>query len=214
MKGALASYDRVLRQAARSQSTPIDLVNHTGTALARLDASHWYADPRPGDDALIGACDSHTLDVGCGPGRLVAALLRRGVPALGIDISAEAVRQAVSRGAPALLGDVFGDIPGSGRWHHILLADGNIGIGGDPVRLLRRCGTFLAPGASLVCEVGSPGSGTWRSQVRLSHNGRLSAAFWWAAIAADDLDAVVTAAGMRVRRKWTQEGRWFACCVV
>lgn len=228
MKAALASYDRVLRQAARSPgaSTPIDLVSHTGDPLARLDASQWCTDPRPGDDALLSACGGQTLDVGCGPGRLVAALLRRGVPALGIDISAEAVRQARARGVPAIQGDVFGDAPAVGQWDHILLADGNIGIGGDPVLLLRRCRGLLAlnvsaatftvnshAGAavtSVVAELGPPGSDTWRHQVRLSHDGQLSAAFWWAAVAADDLDAVAVAAGMRVLRKWTEEGRWFA----
>ena len=29
-------------------------------------------------------------------------------------------------------------LPGEGRWHHVPLADGNIGIGGDPVPLQRR----------------------------------------------------------------------------
>ena len=32
--------------------------------------------------------------------------------------------------------DLFGALPGEGTWSHVLLADGNIGIGGDPVTLL------------------------------------------------------------------------------
>jgi hypothetical protein len=30
--------------------------------------------------------------------------------------------------------DLFGPLPGEGSWSHVLLADGNIGIGGDPGR--------------------------------------------------------------------------------
>lgn len=210
MNSALTSYGHVLREAARSESTPIDLVGSSGTCLARLDASHWYADPRPGDDALLDTCRGRTIDIGCGPGRLVAALHRRSVPALGIDISPEAVRQARSRGAPAMLADVFDRVPAEGQWEHALLADGNIGIGGDPVRLLRRCRTLLTGTASVVSELGPPGSGSWRSQVRLSHNGRLSPAFWWAAVAADDIASVAHLAGLRLLRTWSHHGRWFA----
>jgi hypothetical protein len=40
----------------------------------------------------------------------------------------------------ALCRDVYAaPLPGEGRWRRVLLADGNIGIGGDPPRLLRRC---------------------------------------------------------------------------
>lgn len=210
MNPALTAYGRVLREAARNESTPVDLVASCGTPLARLDASHWYADPRPGDDALLDTCSGRTLDIGCGPGRLVAALHRRGVPVLGIDISPEAVRQARLRGASAVLADVFDRVPTEGQWEHALLADGNIGIGGDPVRLLRRCRTLMAPAASVVCELAPPGSGSWRSRVRMSHNGALSPSFWWAAVAAEDITSVAREAGLRLLRTWPHHGRWFA----
>jgi SAM-dependent methyltransferase len=211
MKGALASYGRVLRRAARSASTPVDLVGSgSGATVMRLDASHWYAYPRPGDEALLSACTAATLDVGCGPGRLVKALARKGISALGIDISPEAVRQARRRGATVNLVDVFGDVPGVGRWGHVLLADGNIGIGGDPVRLLRRCRSLLAPSASVVAEFGRPGSETWSRPVRLRHRGEVSAAFWWAAVSVDDLAGLASEAGLRVLSVWNGQGRWFA----
>jgi hypothetical protein len=74
------------------------------------------------------------------------ALGERGVPALGIDITTYAVWLARSSGALALHRDVFAPVPGAGRWARVLLADGNIGIGGDPVVLLRRAGELLRPG--------------------------------------------------------------------
>ena len=68
----------------------------------------------------------------------MAALAARGVPALGVDLSAVAQRLCRRRRTPMVRRDVFGPLPGEGTWGHVLLADGNIGIGGDPLRLLRR----------------------------------------------------------------------------
>jgi len=73
-----------------------------------------------------------------GPGRFVAALAARGIPALGVDISAAAVQMTIQRGGTALHQDLFAPLPGHGRWARVLLADGNIGIGGGPSRRRRR----------------------------------------------------------------------------
>ena len=70
--------------------------------------------------------------------RAAVPLRTRGVPALAIDITPGAVLLARSSGALALQRDVFGHLPATGRWATVLLADGNIGIGGDPLSLLRR----------------------------------------------------------------------------
>ena len=59
----------------------------------------------------------------------MAHLVQRGVPALGVDQSATAVALARRSGAPALRRDVFDPLPGTGRWHDVLLADGNVGLG-------------------------------------------------------------------------------------
>ncbi len=45
------------------------------------------------------------LDVGCGPGRHVAALRARGIDAVGVDISASFVRLATDAGLPVVRGD-------------------------------------------------------------------------------------------------------------
>lgn len=58
------------------------------------------------DEAVTQMCDGPTIELGCGPGRLVARLFERGIFALGIDRSAAAIRLAGRGGAPALLGDV------------------------------------------------------------------------------------------------------------
>ena len=77
------------------------------------------------------------LDVGCGPGRIVAALTDHGRLALGIDIAEHAVALTRGRGTNALRRNVFDPLPGEGRWATVLLLDGNVGIGGDLDALLR-----------------------------------------------------------------------------
>ena len=49
---------------------------------------------------------------------------------------------------------VFDRLPGERRWGTVLLLDGNIGIGGDPVRLLRRCADLVRPRGQVLAEVG------------------------------------------------------------
>jgi SAM-dependent methyltransferase len=211
---ALAYYGAALRRAATGHDGDLHLVDAASGWLRRLALSDWSAALRPGDEGLLARCAGATLDVGCGPGRLAAALTGTGLPVLGIDISAEAVRQARRRGAPAQRADVFDAVPGEGRWRHVLLADGNIGIGGDPVRLLRRCRRLLCAGGDVVLELDPPGSGSWQGPVRLRHGGRTSRPFPWAAVAADDLRRLADASGARVLESWTEQGRWFArlCC--
>ena len=97
-------------------------------------------------------CEGPTIDLGCGPGRLVAHLVRRGIPALGVDLSATAVQLARRSGAPALRRDVFEPLPGTGRWQTVLLADGNVGLSGDPRRVLRRAAELLMRGGRCVAE--------------------------------------------------------------
>ncbi|MFI2228505.1 methyltransferase domain-containing protein [Nocardia testacea] len=152
----------------------------------RLPTRRWLggarisAADRQVDSALVGCCDGPTVDLGCGPGRLVAALCRRGVIALGVDISPTAVAVTRHRGAPAVARDIFGPLPGDGRWHYALLADGNIGIGGDPRRVLRRIGGLLRPGGLAVVEFSGPGTGIGVRQIRLETRTESGDWFPWA----------------------------------
>nr|WP_308440656.1 class I SAM-dependent methyltransferase [Catellatospora coxensis] len=179
--------------------------------LRRLDTAAWHGDTVPGDHGMLDRCTGPTLDVGCGPGRLAAALARRGVPALGIDVSATAVRLARSRGARAVVHDVFTPLSAPARWSGALLADGNIGIGGDPARLLRRCRDLLEPGGTIVAEVEPPGVRGWRGAVSLTDTRHSSDTFPWAVVGADELPPLAEQAGLRPAETWSEEGRWFAC---
>ena len=63
--------------------------------------------------------------------------------------------------------DVFARVPGEGRWSHVLLADGNIGIGGDPLRLLERAAGLLAAGGTVLVETDPEAARHWRGSVRV-----------------------------------------------
>jgi SAM-dependent methyltransferase len=172
-----------------------------------LPVQRWRSAADNGDELLLGRCRGPTLDVGCGPGRLTSELVRRGIVAMGVDISAVAVALTTAQGAPAIQRDVFAPLPGRGRWRHILLADGNIGIGGDPVVLLRRVRDLLSPGGTVLVELDTPGSGLRRSHVRLNPDREW---FEWAWLGADAVERVGAAAGLTTR--WVRERgrRWFA----
>jgi SAM-dependent methyltransferase len=206
--GVLTVFDRTLAGAAVGGSGVLTLSGDLGGAV-RMDAANWCRRRLPGDAGLLERCAGPTLDVGCGPGRLTAALLRRGVPALGVDISATAVRLARRRGAIALRRDVFEHTPGQGRWRHLLLADGNIGIGGDPARLLARCGELIAEGGQVHVELQAPGVVGWAGEATLS-SGDEAGTLRWAVVAVDDVAAPAARAELRVVETWTEAGRWFA----
>ena len=84
---------------------------------------------------------------------MLAALAAAGIDAAGIDICPEAVAAASRNGAAVVLGDVFDHVPSAGPWEGALLLDGNIGIGGDPVRLLLRVAELVTGRGHLVVEV-------------------------------------------------------------
>ena len=130
---------------------PARLVRDDGVEVA-LAVPRWRRSADGEDRWLLDRCTGPVIDLGCGPGRLVSALGARGVPALGVDLSAVAQRQCRRRRTPMVRRDVFGPLPGEGTWGHVLLADGNIGIGGDPLRLLRRAARLLRPGGSVLVE--------------------------------------------------------------
>src|SRR6516162_7413822 len=173
-------------------------VEHADGSRRPLPVEGWLHES-PGDKSLLDRCERPTLDIGSGPGRLTVALSERGIPALGIDITPYAVDLARSSGALVMLRDVFGRVPGTGRWMTVLLADGNIGIGGDPAALLRRAGELLAPEGHALVELEPPGAPLRREQVRLCHAGLASAWFPWAFVGADHIEDVARDAGLGER---------------
>jgi SAM-dependent methyltransferase len=172
----------------------------------------WAGDSRqlrPGDASLIERCGGPTLDVGSGPGRLTMALAERGVPALGIDVTPQAVHLARSAGALTLERDVFSRVPGTGRWIIVLLADGSIGIGGDPVALLSRVAELLAPRGQALVELEPPGRELRRECVRFWHGKQAGDWFPWAHVGVDQLAGIATEAGLSRGDTWSCDGRWF-----
>ncbi len=184
-------------------------VEHADGRARPLQVQRWLRGA-PGDGSLLDRCAGPTLDVGAGPGRLTVALAERGIPALAIDITPYAVELARSSGALALQRDVFGYLPGTGRWATVLLADDNIGIGGDPVVLLCRARALLGPDGRVLAEVGPPGTASWRQPVRLRTPAGPGAWFPWAWIGADLMGRLGNAAGLCVTEIWADSGRWFA----
>jgi SAM-dependent methyltransferase len=198
-----------LRAAAAGREAP--LVVHDDRGGARVvNPARWSGGLLAGDPELLDRCDGATLDVGCGPGRLAAALAHRGQAALGVDICPDAVELARRRGATALRRDVFAPLPGEGRWRHVLLADGNIGIGGNPDRLLRRCRDLIAEDGEIMVETEPPGADSWTGRLRMSTvDNVVSAPFAWAYVSAGDLAAIARGAALRALTTWTEAGRWF-----
>jgi SAM-dependent methyltransferase len=197
-----------LYEAALAGAVQAEVEHADGTRMP-LAVDQWL-DAAPGDMSLVDRCHGPTLDVGSGPGRLTVALAERGVPTLGIDVTPYAVKIAQSSGALAMLRDVFGHVPGAGRWMTVLLADGNIGIGGDPSALLRRVSELLARGGHALVEVQPPGVPLRRENVRLRREGSAGAWFPWAYVGADQIGDVACSAGLILEETWTANGRWFA----
>jgi SAM-dependent methyltransferase len=213
MTGDLSAvFDTVFTTAAAGRPVSFTL-HHPHGGSQRFDPAAWFRDHLPGDRSLLDRCTGPTLDVGCGPGRLAGALARTGRPALGIDISATAVHHARRRGATALRRDVFGPLPGTGRWHHLLLADGNIGIGGDPVALLSRVARLLRPGGRVVADVAPPGAGLVTHRLVLECGTLRSDPFPWTVVGADAVHGVASGTGLRLDAVHEADGRWFAVLV-
>lgn len=174
-----------------------------------LDVERWCAPPDAADTSVLRRCTGSVLDVGCGPGRMVAALTARGVPALGVDLSRDAVKRTRRSGGAAIQRSAFDRLPGEGRWGTVLLMDGNIGIGGDPVALLRRMRELVAPGGLLLAEA-APQDVDERLTVRVEdahgHHGR---PFPWARLGTTALLNAAVSAGWTPTGRWTSEGRPF-----
>ncbi|WP_405139523.1 methyltransferase domain-containing protein [Nocardia sp. NBC_01388] len=170
---------------------------------------------RIADATILRGCTEPTLDLGCGPGRFTAELATRRVPALGVDLSAAAVEMTTRRGGIALRGDVFAPLPAEGGWGRVLLADGNIGIGGDPVRMLRRARELLAPGGLVIAEVDSPQREIGAESVRWESDRMVSAWHLWARVGANMIGGLAEVAGLRLIESITVSGRFVvAMCAV
>lgn len=185
-------------------------LRRTDGAVLALPSHRWTDPAGPVDERVLRRAVGPVLDIGCGPGRHVVALARAGVVTLGIDISGPALGLARRRGAPVLARSVFERIPGAGRWRTALLLDGNVGIGGDPVALLRRVASLLLPvDGSLLVEL-APDGDERVDAVRFEAGDTAGPWFAWAHVVAPSLATHATAAGLVVRDRWSDGTREFA----
>ena len=170
-----------------------------------LAVRRWHQLARGSDHWLLERCQGPTVDLGCGPGRLLAWLLDHGIKALGVDVSPYAGKACLPRRDVVVHRDVFDVLPGEGSWSHVLLADGNIGIGGDPVALLTRCARLLSGGGSVLVELDPADRGLWCGSARVhtiatagTHTAQSGPCFRWARVGRDALSQVAGAAGLRI----------------
>jgi SAM-dependent methyltransferase len=176
----------------------------------RLPYERWLGPVDSVDEDLLSRASGPVIDLGCGPGRHLHALARRGVFALGVDISRAAVTLARNGGATALEACIFGELPGAGTWQTALLLDGNIGIGGCPAGLLERTGRLLAPGGSLLVELEPRRPKRRVLELRLETATLESDWFPWAIVAADEIAAIAGETRLRLEDRWELGGRSFA----
>ncbi|MFE9645184.1 class I SAM-dependent methyltransferase [Streptomyces sp. NPDC006365] len=194
--------------ALRDGRGPLFLRRTDGWLLP-LEIERWCARADAADLSALRWCEGAVLDVGCGPGRLVADLAFRGRTVLGIDVSEAAVNHTVELGGQALRRSVFEPLPGEGRWNTALLIDGNIGIGGDPDALLRRIAQLLAPSGLLIAET-APVDVDEQVQVRVTDaQGAAGAPFPWARLGSRALLKRARRLGWRTDGQWTADGRCF-----
>ncbi len=197
---------------ARTSTEGVRLRCADGSVLP-LPVERWLDEPGPEEVSALARADSPVLDVGCGPGRLVLALGRRGIPALGLETAPSAVRLGRRRGAAILERSVFGAVPCPGRWGTALLFDGTLGIGGAPPLLLRRLAALLRRGGSVLAELDPAVRGIRTLLARIERGAAASAWFPWSRVGPDAIEPVARQAGLRIQDRWEEAGRWFATAV-
>jgi SAM-dependent methyltransferase len=174
-----------------------------------FDLRQWARRTDGFEDALLDSAVPPVLDIGCGPGRMVTALHERGIAVLGIDATPAAIMRARRTDIPVVIQSVFDPVAIEGGWATVLLFDGNIGIGADPVRLLIRVSELLRAGGRALVELQRPGTGRHEGAVQLEVATGMVGLFPWSWVAADEIDPIAHAAGLVVDGSTTTDQRWF-----
>jgi SAM-dependent methyltransferase len=204
---ALALYENALLGAPEGAGG-LHAVGEDG-ARRRLPIARWMGTPDAAEEAVLARAVGPVLDIGCGVGRHVIALSRRGVRATGVEVSPIAAAIAREGGGEVIVGSIF-EAPTTSGWQTALLLDGNIGIGGDATRLLRRTVTLLAPAGRILVELEPPAGAPRDRRVRLEDERAVSRWMPWHFVAADEIDGLAAAAGLAVHERWQAGDRWFA----
>jgi SAM-dependent methyltransferase len=204
------SAEEVYGRALAEQETGVRARFGDGT-MQPLEVERWLGPATWEEREALDLVGGPVLDVGCGPGRHVVELQRRGIVALGIDTAPAAVEIASRRGAAVLRRSVFARLPGEGRWGGVLLLDGNVGIGGDAPALLRRVAQLLRPDGRVVVELDPPHLEGRVTDVRMEGAAGLSEPFRWGRLGVAEAEPVAREAGFRLRDRWEAAGRGFCC---
>src|SRR5205823_4583719 len=163
---------------------PLFLLRADGWLLP-LEVERWCGGTDAADRSALRRCKGGVLDIGCGPGRLVAALAAQGRRALGIDVSEAAVARTAAIGGTALL------------------LDGNIGIGGDPRALLLRTAELLAPRGTLIVET-TAADVDERVEVQVDGGSGAAGGFFpWARVGTPALLRYAAEAGWAPAEQWS-----------
>jgi SAM-dependent methyltransferase len=211
MRSPLRVYgDGLARSASPDARTDEVTLRLSDGTVSPLALGRWLGPADETDRHLLSTIAGPVLDVGCGPGRHLHALAKRGVFALGIDLSPVAVELARDRGGNAIVGSIFDHVPGAGTWRTALLLDGNIGIGGAPVQLLTRVRALLSPAGALLVELDPPGADTGSLVARIERAAEVSSWFRWARVAFGDIKPIAEAAGYSLLQRAHLGSRWFA----
>lgn len=101
------------------------------------------------------------LEIGCGPGLMLAAFHRRGWRVLGIERNAEVISAARKNPELEIITSPVEALPQDARFDLIIMFQVLEHIG-DPVPLLRECAKRLSPGGRLIINV--PNFSSWQSR--------------------------------------------------
>ena len=197
---ALSVYEDALRGAPEGAGA-LHAVGDDGSRR-RLPLGRWLGTPDAAEQTVLERAVGPVLDIGCGVGRHVVALRQQGVRAVGVEISPVATAIARERGAEVIQASAF-EHPTTSEWKTILLLDGNIGIGGDATRLLRRAAALLVPDGTVLVELEEPAGAPRAQRVRLE--GARSASTWipWHFVGCEEIDGLAAAADFEVVDRWS-----------
>jgi SAM-dependent methyltransferase len=173
-----------------------------GGRVVEMEAARWRDEVEEPELSVLTRARGSVLDLGCGPGRMAGWLDAHGFDATGVDVSEVAVAMTRARGVRAVAADVL-DTSFTGSWRTVLLVDGNIGIGGDPVRLLARVRDLLEDGGRVLVEVASPSEDSRTDTVELITTSGVSDPFPWGVLSVRDVEKVAARVKLALVEEWS-----------
>lgn len=209
LRSATEIYERGLDELLSSEDPSAYYAVSEDGSRRRLPLRRWLKPAPDEEELLLDRAVGPVLDVGCGAGRHLEALHRRGVEATGVEVSKYAVAIARERAASVIHGSVF-EISEEDPWNTALLLDGNVGIGGEPERLLGKLAQLLTTEGQVLVELEPPRAESRVLNIRLEGPGDVSEWFPWAWVGIDSIDSIAGVAGLTTVDRWSIEGRWFA----